>query len=49
MNATLIPAIQELLERHGAPFAGQDGKTGETLVKSSLAPMFKYRNLRVLT
>jgi len=48
-NATLIPAIQELFERHGAPFAGQDGKTGETLVKSSLAPMFKYRNLRVLT
>ncbi|MDP6930803.1 MAG: inositol-3-phosphate synthase, partial [Planctomycetota bacterium] len=25
-----------------------DGKTGETLVKSSMAPMFKYRNLHVL-
>jgi myo-inositol-1-phosphate synthase len=48
-NATLVPAVQELFVRHGAPFAGQDGKTGETLVKSSLAPMFKYRNLRVLS
>ena len=28
---------------------GNDGKTGETLVKSALAPMFKYRNLKVLT
>jgi myo-inositol-1-phosphate synthase len=28
---------------------GNDGKTGETLVKSALAPMFKYRNLRVLS
>ena len=28
---------------------GADGKTGETLVKSSLAPMFKYRNLNVLS
>jgi myo-inositol-1-phosphate synthase len=27
---------------------GHDGKTGETLVKSALAPMFRYRNLRVL-
>ena len=48
-NATLIPAIQELFVRHGVPFAGQDGKTGETLVKSALAPMFRYRNLKVLT
>ena len=28
---------------------GCDGKTGETLVKSALAPMFRYRNLRVLS
>ena len=28
---------------------GCDGKTGETLVKSALAPMFRYRDLRVLT
>ena len=48
-NATLVPAIQELFLQRGLPFAGKDGKTGETLVKSALAPMFKYRNLRVLS
>ncbi len=48
-NATLIPALQELYCEQGLPFAGKDGKTGETLVKSALAPMFKYRNLRVLS
>ena len=48
-NATLTPAVCELFERTGAPYAGADGKSGETLVKSALAPMFKYRNLRVLT
>jgi myo-inositol-1-phosphate synthase len=45
----LIPAIRELFEKNNAPYMGADGKTGETLVKSSLAPMFKYRNLQVLT
>ena len=29
------------------PYAGHDGKTGETLLKSVLAPMFAMRNLRV--
>ena len=48
-NAALVPAIQETFAAERAPFMGSDGKTGETLVKSSLAPMFKYRNLRVLT
>jgi myo-inositol-1-phosphate synthase len=48
-NATLIPAVRELFDRTRAPYMGADGKTGETLVKSALAPMFKYRNLRVLT
>ncbi|MCC6672726.1 MAG: inositol-3-phosphate synthase [Planctomycetes bacterium] len=47
-NAALVPGIQELFALRGAPFMGRDGKTGETLVKSSLAPLFKYRNLRVL-
>jgi myo-inositol-1-phosphate synthase len=28
---------------HGVPVAGSDGKTGETLVKSALAPMFAHR------
>jgi myo-inositol-1-phosphate synthase len=48
-NATLVPAIQELFLKQELPFTGKDGKTGETLVKSALAPMFKYRNLRVLS
>lgn len=48
-NAALLPALREYFDRAGAPFMGADGKTGETLVKSALAPMFRYRNLRVLT
>ncbi|MEV4640009.1 inositol-3-phosphate synthase [Actinoplanes sp. NPDC049548] len=42
-----LPALAELAERAGVPYAGNDGKTGETLVKSVLAPMFALRNLRV--
>ena len=45
----LLPAVAEALEAAGSPFMGSDGKTGETLVKSALAPMFRYRNLRVLS
>lgn len=44
-----LPAVAELAERTGAVFAGNDGKTGETLVKSVLAPMFAARNLRLLS
>ena len=42
-----LPALAELAERHGVPWGGSDGKTGETLVKSVLAPMFAARSLRV--
>ncbi len=48
-NAALIPAIRELFDKSGAAYMGSDGKTGETLVKSALAPMFKYRNLEVMS
>jgi myo-inositol-1-phosphate synthase len=48
-NAALVPAVRELFDRNGIPYMGSDGKTGETLVKSTLAPMFKYRNLTVLS
>jgi len=41
------PALRELAERNGVPWAGCDGKTGETLVKATLAPMFATRALRV--
>jgi myo-inositol-1-phosphate synthase len=46
-SATQLPAVAELARRHGAPLAGRDGKTGETLVKTALAPMFADRALRV--
>src|SRR5262249_60498121 len=44
-----FPAIQELAEQRGAVYGGKDGKTGETLLKTVLAPMFARRNLRVLS
>ena len=31
------------------PHAGQDGKTGETLLKSALGPVFAQRNLQVMS
>lgn len=42
-----LPALWQLAERARLPIAGSDGKTGETLVKSVLGPMFAARNLRV--
>jgi len=44
-----IPAIMELAEERGVPHMGKDGKTGETLVKTALAPMFAARNFKVLS
>ncbi|HEY0640043.1 MAG TPA: inositol-3-phosphate synthase [Pseudonocardiaceae bacterium] len=44
-----LPALVELAERDGVPWAGSDGKTGETLLKTALAPMFAQRALRVLS
>jgi myo-inositol-1-phosphate synthase len=41
--------VIELAERNRVPLFGDDGKTGETLVKTALAPMFAHRNLRVLS
>ncbi len=43
-----IPALRELALQRGLPHCGNDGKTGETLVKTALAPMFAARALRVL-
>jgi myo-inositol-1-phosphate synthase len=42
-------AIQQLAERRGTCHAGRDGKTGETLLKSVLAPMFADRNLEIMS
>src|SRR5205807_6230915 len=44
-----LPALQELAAERGTVIAGKDGKTGETLLKTVLAPMFAARNLRVLS
>lgn len=44
-----IPALEQFAVQRGVPIAGRDGKTGETLVKTVLAPMFARRNLRVLS
>lgn len=44
-----LPALDELAKLRGVPHAGQDLKTGETLLKSALAPMFARRNLKVLS
>ena len=42
-----MPALEELARKRGVPLAGQDLKTGETLLKSVLAPLFARRNLKV--
>jgi myo-inositol-1-phosphate synthase len=44
-----LPALDELARKQLLPYAGRDGKTGETLLKSVLAPMFAQRNLDVRT
>src|SRR5262249_32695580 len=40
-----IPAIVELAKREGVPICGKDFKTGQTLMKTILAPGFKARLL----
>ncbi|WP_039791757.1 inositol-3-phosphate synthase [Amycolatopsis sp. ATCC 39116] len=42
-----LPALTEFARRQGLPYAGSDGKTGETLLRSVLAPMFAARALKV--
>ncbi len=44
-----LPALDELAQSSGAIYAGKDGKTGETLMKTVLAPMFADRNLKVMS
>ncbi|MGB0714873.1 MAG: inositol-3-phosphate synthase [Phycisphaerae bacterium] len=44
-----VPAIQERAHALSLPYMGNDGKTGESLIKSFLAPMFALRNLRVMS
>lgn len=46
---TDLPALIELAEEKQILHGGRDGKTGETLMKSVLAPMFAHRNLNVMS
>ena len=43
------PALEQLAKTTDTRFFGNDGKTGETLMKSVLAPMFAHRNLNVMS
>lgn len=42
-----IPALAKLAEQNGVPYAGMDGKTGQTLLKTALAAMFRVRQLKI--
>jgi myo-inositol-1-phosphate synthase len=42
-----IPALQELAAKNGSPLAGNDMKTGQTLIKTIIAPGLKARLLGV--
>ncbi|HVK22297.1 MAG TPA: inositol-3-phosphate synthase [Actinokineospora sp.] len=42
-----LPVLDRLARDLGLPYAGRDGKTGETLLRTVLAPMFTARALRV--
>lgn len=44
-----LPALQQLARDRGVPVAGQDGKTGQTWLRTVLAPGFTDRGLRVLS
>ena len=44
-----LPALRELALARGVCHVGRDAKTGETLLKSVLAPMFSHRNLDVMS
>jgi myo-inositol-1-phosphate synthase len=40
-----VPALTDLARQHGVPICGKDFKTGQTLMKTILAPGFKARLL----
>jgi len=40
-----IPALRQFASDHNVPICGKDFKTGQTMVKTALAPMFKARML----
>ena len=42
-----VPALVALAEERGVPVAGKDGKTGQTMLKTTLAPALRARALTV--
>jgi myo-inositol-1-phosphate synthase len=42
-----VPALVELARRRNVPIAGKDGKTGQTMMKTVIAPALKSRALHV--
>jgi len=42
-----IPALVQFAEKTETPIAGKDGKTGQTMIKTALAPALKTRALKV--
>jgi len=46
-SLTKVPALESLAETAGIPITGEDGKTGQTLLKTALAPAFAVRQLHV--
>ena len=42
-----VPALTAMAERENVPVAGKDGKTGQTFIKTVLAPAFRSRALYV--
>jgi myo-inositol-1-phosphate synthase len=44
-----LPVLQDRAVTAGIAFAGQDGKTGETLLRTVLGPMFAARGFSVLS
>lgn len=42
-----LPSLQELALREKVAICGNDGKTGQTLYKTVIAPMLKWRNLKL--
>jgi myo-inositol-1-phosphate synthase len=42
-----IPALAEQAAKTSTPYAGMDGKTGQTLLKTALAPMLRVRRLHI--
>jgi myo-inositol-1-phosphate synthase len=44
-SLTNVPALSQHAEELGNPYAGMDGKTGQTLLKTAMASMFRARRL----